>query len=253
MPSTNHRLALRLSASLLSLCYLALLTTAPAQAGLNWHDNSLSLLRGSNFKVNPEQQTTLTFEHASGWQRGDLYLFVDYSDYSDGGSNTYGEISPRFNLAELTGLDLSAGPIKASYLALTHERGEGDIRSNLYGLGFDIQLPVLSYLKLNLYKIKRKNHAGNGTQMTTVWALPFNIGNQQFIFDGFADWVIDGVADEEPHLHVNPQLKWQLDKLIKGLHLGTELDYWHNKYGIKDSPAFKTDQFAYSLLLRWHF
>lgn len=55
-----------------SLCQSAL--------AAQWADNSLSLLHGSHYKVEP-QQTTLTFEHASRW-----YLGLEY-DYWN---NKYG-------------------------------------------------------------------------------------------------------------------------------------------------------------------
>ena len=36
------------------------------------------------------------------------------------------------------------------------------------------------------------------------------------------------------------------------LFIGVEYDYWSNKYGIKDSSAFKTDQSACSFLLKYY-
>jgi len=32
-----------------------------------------------------------------------------------------------------------------------------------------------------------------------------------------------------------------------------DIDYWKNKYGIKDSDAFNTDQLAASVLIKFHF
>jgi nucleoside-specific outer membrane channel protein Tsx len=35
--------------------------------------------------------------------------------------------------------------------------------------------------------------------------------------------------------------------------VGVEYDYWSDKYGIKDSQSFKTDQSNTSLLVKFHF
>jgi nucleoside-specific outer membrane channel protein Tsx len=35
--------------------------------------------------------------------------------------------------------------------------------------------------------------------------------------------------------------------------VGVEYDYWKNKYGIEDSPAFETNQNTASLLVKLHF
>ena len=39
----------------------------------------------------------------------------------------------------------------------------------------------------------------------------------------------------------------------KQLYVGIEYDYWKNKYGIKDSAGFTTDQNTMSFLLNYHF
>ena len=39
----------------------------------------------------------------------------------------------------------------------------------------------------------------------------------------------------------------------KQLYVGVEYDYWKNKYGIKDSDAFTTDQNTMSFLVKVHF
>ena len=76
-----------LTASLLAGCTTLACAQANAADLLQWQNNSLTFLYGDNFKVNPEKQQTLTFEHASGWSFGDVFFFVDtihYSDVSEG-------------------------------------------------------------------------------------------------------------------------------------------------------------------------
>ena len=64
--------------SVVPLCALA---TGSAQANpLMWSNNSLSYLYGHGYKVDGtgnDIQQTITFEHASGWTWGDMFLFVD--------------------------------------------------------------------------------------------------------------------------------------------------------------------------------
>ncbi|MGX5726245.1 outer membrane protein OmpK, partial [Metapseudomonas otitidis] len=67
---------------------------ALADGPLLWQNNSVTYLYGQDFKVNPEIQQTFTFEHASGWTWGDLFLFVDQINYNgkadaNAGNNTY--------------------------------------------------------------------------------------------------------------------------------------------------------------------
>ncbi|MNR45808.1 hypothetical protein D3C85_1647010 [compost metagenome] len=63
--------------------------------------------------------------------------------------------------------------------------------------------------------------------------------------------------DYSKNLHINPQIKYDLGKLLgekpRQLLVGIEYDYWSNKYGIEDSPGFDTNQSAASLLLQYHF
>ncbi|HCL42140.1 MAG TPA: hypothetical protein DHW73_12290, partial [Pseudomonas sp.] len=42
---------------------------------LLWQNNSLTYLYGTDFQVDPDTQQTVTFEHASGWTKGDLFIF----------------------------------------------------------------------------------------------------------------------------------------------------------------------------------
>lgn len=58
---------------------------------LLWQDNSLTYLNGIDFKIDPPRQQTLTFEHASGWSFGDLFLFVDGIKYNTEATNGAGD------------------------------------------------------------------------------------------------------------------------------------------------------------------
>ncbi|MGX5728773.1 outer membrane protein OmpK, partial [Metapseudomonas otitidis] len=83
-----------LPASLALATGLLACNQALADGPLLWQNNSVTYLYGQDFKVNPEIQQTFTFEHASGWTWGDLFLFVDQINYNgkadaNAGNNTY--------------------------------------------------------------------------------------------------------------------------------------------------------------------
>ncbi|WP_372874238.1 outer membrane protein OmpK [Pseudomonas sp.] len=259
---------------------------------LHWQDNSLSYLYGDNFQrlnFNGEEQrsqTTFTFEHASGWAWGDMFYFLDYvraDNVQSRGSFTNGsfeqdnkssfyymEFSPRVSLSWLTGQDLSVGPLKDVKAAFTYEKGEGGpaTENYLYGLGFDWDVPGFAYLKTNLYRVKINNQVffadqdsnGYATQLTVAGAYPFAIGEQDFVVDGYLDWRSPSdEAGTQTSVGSSIQVKWDAGKALFGkerkLYVGTELNMWHNKYGIKpiDGSTDGFDQTAVQALVKYHF
>ena len=117
----------------LGLSLAATLASGQALAAdlLQWQDNSLTYLNGIDFKVDPPKQQTVTFEHASGWSFGDLFIFVDGIKYNTEATNGagdghtfYGEISPRLSLGKISGAYASCRATKCSpsiqkYLGIT--------------------------------------------------------------------------------------------------------------------------------------
>jgi nucleoside-specific outer membrane channel protein Tsx len=237
---------------------LALLSnlTAQAESPLLWQDNSLTALTGNHFRVDPAKQNTFTFEHASGWTFGDLFLFVDSTHYKgQPGSSTYGEISPRLSLGKLRGQAVEFGPVRDVLLAATYEFGEGKVESLLLGPGFDLAIPGFKFFQLNFYqRMPQRHQGGRSWQITPVWSLPLG---SRVVFDGFADWVVENDGNYKSNWHFNPQLKYDFGShlgLRQGQLLGgIEYSHWHNKYGIDDTPGFRTEQRVTSLLLQVHF
>jgi len=216
----------------------------------NFRDGSLTYLYGDNFKVEPAKQQTITFEYAAAWDFMDIFLFVDFKDF-DNRSGRYGEFSPRFKLAEFD----QDHWLKQISFSTTFERGKNDVASNLLGVGFDFNLSNFRYLKTNLYHRDDPDISGNGYQMTTVWAFDVKLGDMPILIDGFYDWTFNS-DEQQDNLHFNPQIKIDMQAWQGGQYkwyLGVEYDYWHNKFGIKDSPTFDTEQNTISLLAKWHF
>jgi nucleoside-specific outer membrane channel protein Tsx len=253
---------MKLVSSLLVAGSLALAaTTAQADGPLLWQDNSATYLYGRDFKVNPAIQQTLSFEHASGWTFGDLFVFFDQINYngtedSNAGKNTYyGEFAPRLSFGKIFDQKLEFGPIKDVLLAGTYERGENRNQNYLLGPGFDLALPGFDYFQLNFYYRKpdgiTKNPSGQW-QVTPVWSYTIPVGNSDILIDGYMDWVWNNKDatssrpnDLHANLHFNPQIKYDLGKAmgwtgVKHVYVGVEYDYWKNKYAI-DNDSFLGD------------
>lgn len=267
----------------LCLALAGSLLAAPAMAGdaLLWQDNSLTYLYGKDYKIDPDTQQTVTFEHASGWTWGDMFLFVDNIWYNgpngNDGHTYYGEFSPRLSLGKISGRDLSFGPVKDVLIAATYERGESQAdgtpnQNYLLGPAVDLNVPGFDRLALNLYYRKPDGSTGKPSgqwQLTPTWAMTFPVGKSDILFDGFIDWVINDAGSERRgdfisrNLHIVPQIKYDLGKALDytpgRLYVGIEYDYWSDKYGIEDggyvSRNFvgKTDQSTFSAIVKAHF
>ncbi len=257
----------------LGLSLAATLASGQALAAdlLQWQDNSLTYLNGIDFKVDPPKQQTVTFEHASGWSFGDLFVFVDGIKYNTEATNGagdghtfYGEISPRLSLGKISGADLSFGPVKDVLLAATYEFGEDDVDSYLLGPAVDLNIPGFDYFQLNTYlrTTDGRRDGDNVWQITPVWSYTIPVGDSDLVIDGFMDWVVDNDDSYHANLHFNPQIKYDLAKAMgwgKRFYVGVEYDYWSDKYGIDDDGFVGseilggTDQSAISLLAKAHF
>ena len=256
-------------------------TTPARQPFFFWMDNSISVLPyGWNYAVDPSQQSTITFEHTHESVIGDLFFFIDGTKFhhsKDDDWTWYGEISPRFSLGKLLQKDLSVTLFRRSLfefkdvlLAAQYERGEDpdEAEALLLGIGFDLdvreagvlgRLGKFKYVQLNLYArselTKTQSQGFRDMQITLVAAYPFEFGPSRFLIDGYFDWVI-GIGSEQSSFHLNPQLKLDLGHYwgkSETLYFGVELDFWWNKYQIKDTSSFNTNQEAVSLLLKYHF
>ncbi|MDZ8118686.1 outer membrane protein OmpK [Pontiella agarivorans] len=240
-------------------------TTSLAFGGdfIQWTDTSLTVLEGTGFEADPDDQTTLTIEHANGWKYGDFFWFNDFIYFN--GDETffgdeasyYGEIAPRFSFNKMTGEDLSVSFIKDWYVATCYEYGRrvnGDKYGHnmLVGAGVDLDVPAFDYFQLNLYqRFDLKGDNGESVQLTAVWKYSTPVGKSSFICDGFMDWVINDDGAYNSNLHFCPQIKFDVGTIWdwnpNRLNVGVEYDYWSNKYG------FNSDQSAISLLVKSHF
>lgn len=107
---------------------------------------------------------------------------------------------------------------------------------------------------LNFYRRNNEVVADNW-QLTATWGVPFFLGGQSFLCDGFLDWS-SATEDQSASMNMTSQFKWALHPLFNFksmLYIGVEYVYWRNKYGIADSPAFRTHESNVNFLVKAHF
>lgn len=230
-------------------------TAALTQASpIVWQDFSLTGLYGENYEVGTEDRTTLTAEYAAKLKYSDVFFFVDQQWDGNDDDSTYFEFAPRLSLGEVSGQDLSFGPIKDVLVATTweHNAGHGqntEFNNFLYGVGFALDIPYTQYANVNFYKASNDN-TQDDYQMTITYAVPFKLGNEDFLVDAFLDWS----TAEDTHaseLNWTSQYKWNVGKHISPdtkLYVGVEHSVWNNKFGIKG-----VDQNDVSALVKYHF
>jgi nucleoside-specific outer membrane channel protein Tsx len=238
------------------LAPLAAASEAHAGAAI-WQETDLEYLWGGNFKSlqtktsTDNSRSTITVEHADAWKYGDNYFFFDITnpEINRNGPKTsiYGEISPRLSIGKITGKDLSAPYLKDVLFAGTLELGNG-FHNYLYGLGLSLNLPKFSFADLNMYVRNDTVQPGVTWQVTPCWQLPFAIGNQSLIFEGFSD-IAGAEGSSAFNIDAQPRLLIDLGKLWGSpgnIFVGTEFMYWHNKYGIKG-----VDEYAPQAMVKW--
>jgi nucleoside-specific outer membrane channel protein Tsx len=204
-----------------------------------WQSTNFQYLYGSGFKLGAKERSTITVEHANAWKYGDNFFFLDATDpeTNRSGSSTalYAELSPRFSLSKITNSNLSFPLVKDVLVATTLEMGQG-FHNYLYGVGLSLDLPKFAFADLNMYVRNDPKQYGVTYQITPCWALPFTIGPAKMLFEGFVD-IAGAEGSSEFNIDAQPRLLLDVGNFWgapDSLFAGTEVIYWHNKFGVKD-------------------
>lgn len=243
-------------ASLITLASTATFTQANP---IVWQDFSLSALYGEHYKVGTADRTTITAEYAAKLKYADVFFFADHQWDGDTNDNTYLELAPRLSLGEVSGKDLSFGPIKDVLIATTWEHNAGyktntEFNNFLYGIGFSLDIPYTQYANINFYKASNDSKqltVKDDYQMTITYAIPFKVGGEEFLADAFLDWSTAEKNAQASELNWTSQYKWNVGQHISPktrLYVGVEHSIWNNKFGIKGM-----DQHDVSALVKYHF
>lgn len=207
------------------------------------NDVSLTLLRGHNYELGDDERTVTTFEYVNVSTWGDYFMFVDRIMPETGDDITYMELNPRLKL-----FDINDSFIKSVYLSMQWERAE-TADNLLIGPAIDLNVEGFRYLKLNIFYRFNDNYDDN-YQFTPAWAVPFNVGDQSWLFDGFIDWT-NPTPQKASSMNFTTQIKWNANRLLNtenNLYLGFEYTYWNNKFGIEDVTENNLN-----LLFKYHF
>lgn len=230
-----------------------LLFSAGGQAEVGWSDFSLTYLNGQHYRIGDHQRQVYTFEYAARTSWGDSFLFMDHLRSANGDRENYGEWAPRFSLTKAGAISLHNALLQDVLIAGQVEMSE-TTTNYLYGVGFAWQVPGFKYVSTNFYRRDNDNVKDNW-QTTIVWGLPWQLGDQQFLWDGFVDWT-SSTRDKRSSMNWTSQLKWLVSPLLgidSRLYLGVEYALWRNKFGIPDSSLLRTHESNMSVLVKWHF
>ena len=223
----------------------------PSFAKAEWSDYRLTYLQGNNYLVGDNARQVWTFEYAAKTSWGDSFMFFDRLTSSDGSTSTYGEFSPRIKIHEFDGL------VTNVYFAPSVEMGPQN--NYLIGIGSDLKLPGFSFFQLNMY-LRDNGIGSNSFQTTLAWGMPIG----PLFYDGFIDFATSvdqtlangTTVSSANQMNFTSQLKYDIGPMLNinnKLFVGIEYVFWNNKFGIKDSPEFPTDERNINFLLKMHF
>lgn len=236
--------------------------TAPHASAdvVQFSDTSVTALAGFNYAVDPERNYSATIENFTALSFGDSYAFLDLNYFPPkqaappSRTSFYFEWRPRFSLGKVVGFLPKGGLFRDFLLSGNLEQGKGTRKTRaLAGVAMDLN-GIGQFFQINLYRRNELHGRGfDGWQLTPVFAFPFAIDGQNYLVDGYTD-IVFASKSKAGNLHFNPQVKWNAYSGTGNLWLGVELDVWTNKYGIRDSDRFNTNQkIAWSLIARYHF
>lgn len=232
---------------------LAFLISNLASANMEWHDFSVSALYGENYEVGNRHRNVSTIEYAGGHTWGDHFFFLDRIDSANKSPTVYTELMVRASGTKIIGDHFTWGPISDVLLAsrIEYARTTGE-NNYVFGVGLDLNFKNFTFFKVHAL-IRDNEELDNNEMLNMAWSMPFNIFGSNLVYDGFCD-LIDGIDGQyATSLNFTSQLKWRLNSSSKNpIYLGVEHSYWDNKFGIRDTKEFRTNERNTSLLLKYH-
>lgn len=228
-----------------AILFLGLSTSMLAGAA-DWSNTEVMVLKGNDYHLgsetpNTHSATTVTIQHASGWDYGDNYFYFDLAKETDtdaGTSDIFGEYYTRLSYGKISGNGMSDGIIKDTLLIAGVNYGT-NFRVNTFGVGFDLNIPGFDWARLDIqsYKIAQGQPGVTETtyQLTPSWSIPFKIGNSKFDFTGFMDIIGDTGGSSATQLLTQPQIRLDVGNFFgkpNVFYVGIEYSYWKNKFGV---------------------
>lgn len=204
--------------------------------------------------IDETSRTTVTLDHITVRDWGDLYFFVDFFSDGDGTgrkSDQYGEIYAHFS-GRNAGLSFGDGLIKDVALGVSVNQGT-DFTAGLIGPRVSFNVPGFRVLSLGVYAYDTitdpfDRDLDTTYQATVVWDRPFDIGSQKFLFKGFVDFIGERGAGVDNQILFSPQLRWDaghaMGKKPGAFQIGLEYNHFENKFGVTTADEDSLSVFA---------
>jgi len=230
--------------------------------------------------------TVITLQHASGWDYGENFFFIDFVRLNNNGTNpdnnpdnsglngalAYAEWYPGFSLNKMTNYDFSFGLVKdISIITGFNFAPEVDSWWFLPGVRLALDLPGFKFSNLDFTLFQHHSVGDINSQQFTIvdqenswmidfnWAYLFNNGNSNWSLTGHIEYINGrnqvsnfSTTRLESWVLFQPQLRFDIGKFMGGpakrLYMGIEYQYWKNKLGEKG-----TDDNNIQLLAVWRF
>lgn len=211
----------------------------------------------------------VTLQHASEWEYGDNFFFVDFLASGNRRFNNrdaYLEWYPTLSLGKISGSKLAFGPIRdIALIGGVNVAVDDNVTRALPGIRFALDLPGFAFANLDVMAVFDESagvrSGGAPSQDDTYmvdfnWGLPFSIGDHDFSLVGHAEYggsTTNEFNDRvEWHILAQPQLRWDMGKALwempNKFFAGIEYQLWINKLGDKS-----TDESAVQALFVWRF
>lgn len=239
------------------ICALPSLSFAQEAGKSSFFDYSTTELQyqyGDNFKrayssENDQKASVYTLQNVNGWKYGDNFIFIDYTDAKDTGTDLYTELYSNFSLGKIRGEPISVGPISdIGILAGVNYSRDAKVVKYLPGMRLSWDIPKFSFLNTDFTGyiddsrgVKRGGAPieSDSYMVDVNWALPFSLGMHDFSLEGHVEYIgsrhNEFGGEVKSHVLGQPQLRYDLGKTLLGkpgvLFAGVEYQYWHNKLG----------------------
>lgn len=237
-----------------ALAAVALVALAAPVAG-QWSTTEVHYQGGKALRSHavspPGFQHILTFQHASGWSRGENFFFVDMSCCEGAGiadRDVYSEWYTYVSFATFSdGALRSIGPIGG-----VNWGAQAKVLKFTPGFRLALNLPGFAFANIDYtFVVDRSSgiegggapKTGNSHIVDFNWALPFSVGSASFSLEGHGEWQSGRdveTGERAPYwVLLQPQLRWDLGKSVSGsegrVFVGTEFHVWLNKFGADDA------------------
>ena len=233
-----------------------MLFSFPSLASL-WSENELHIQQGklnqpfADVSGTTSDTTIVTFQHASGWEYGQHFFFVDYASTEDDDS-LYAEWYPSLSTHPL--FDSTYGGVlkDISVVMGVNMAPESDVFKYLPGVQLHLDVDGFQFLNLLIAGYIDDSEGisaggapkeGDSWMLDLAWRYPLAIKSQHFYIEGHVEY-IDERSSEIPGVTVESwvlaqaQVRWDAGNAFfdvkDRLFLGIEYQYWNNKLGTQE-------------------